>query len=234
MIKLVFTCEHYSNQIPDEFLYLFNDNIKILDTHRAYDFGAADIFENFIKNNESLHFNGNFSRLIIDLNRQLKSKTLFSEFTSLLPKKIKKDIIDNYYLPYRQNAFDKIVNLENGQDKIIHISVHSFTPIFNNIVRKADIGLLYDPKSKFETEFIRNWKNEINNINKNINVMFNNPYQGYQDGFTTTLRNKLGKEYYAGIELEVNQRLLFDKTEREILTNELSDSFFNLLNANKY
>ncbi|MFH0736136.1 MAG: N-formylglutamate amidohydrolase [bacterium] len=234
MIKLIFTCEHSSNRIPDEFLYLFNENKEILETHRAYDFGAKSIFDKFVSSYDSLGFYGLFSRLIIDLNRQLKSKTLFSEFTYPLHPEIKKEIIEKYYNPYRKNAFEKIISLDNSKNKLIHISIHSFTPIFNNIVRKADIGLLYYPKSDFERELTHNWKKEINKLNKSIKVMFNNPYHGYEDGLTTTMRNTLGMDNYAGIELEINQRLLFDNDEREILINELSDSFLNLLTTIPY
>ncbi len=237
-IQFVFSCEHYSNIITNEYKYLFKDDNEILKTHRAFDFGAAAIFESFSNLFDSLAFKGNFSRLLIDLNRYLSSPTLFTDYAKNLDTTEKQNIIEKYYNPYRNNARTLIVNSAN-KNKIIHISIHSFTPIFPNLqgrgsnplrgtVRKADIGLLYFPKSKFEYSVTHKWKDEIKNLNKNIRVMFNNPYQGWQDGFTTSLRNELGTENYCGIELEVNQNLLFDKNQQKEIISLLTKSFQNI------
>lgn len=237
-IQFVFSCEHYSNKIPNEYKYLFNNDNEILKTHRAFDFGAAAIFESFANSFNSLAFKGEYSRLLIDLNRYLSSPTLFTEFTKNFNSTEKQNIIEKYYNPYRNNARTLIVNSANI-NKIIHISIHSFTPIFPKLqgrcsnplrgaVRKADIGLLYYPKSKFEHSVTHKWKDEIKKINKGIRVMFNNPYQGWQDGFTTSLRNELGTDNYCGIELEVNQNLLFDKNQHTEIISLLTKSFQNI------
>lgn len=33
-------------------------------------------------------------------------------------------------------------------EKIVHISVHTFTPVLKNKIRNTEIGILYDPKRK--------------------------------------------------------------------------------------
>ncbi len=43
-----------------------------------------------------------------------------------------------------------MMKLISKGEKIIHISVHSFTPVLKNKIRNADIGILYNPKRSIE------------------------------------------------------------------------------------
>ena len=88
----------------------------------------------------------------------------------------------------------------------MHVSVHTFTPELDGEVRQADIGLLYDPKRKYEQACSKEWKAALNKADKNLLVRFNYPYLGIADGFTTYLRRKFTENEYVGIELEVNQK----------------------------
>src|SRR5690606_18603701 len=108
----------------------------------------------------------------------------------------------SYYKPYRTKVENCIADLINRNNKVVHISFHSFTPELNGVIRKADIGLLFDPKSSFEKHFCINWKAEINRLNNLYKVRFNYPYLGIADGFTSYLRKKYGSQNYCGIELE--------------------------------
>jgi predicted N-formylglutamate amidohydrolase len=93
------------------------------------------------------------------------------------------------------------------------------------IIRNADIGLLYDPKSKFEKDFCRQWCKEILRYDRSLTVRFNYPYLGIADGFTSYLRAKLGKTDYCGVELEINQKLLTNSKEIKIISEILKESF---------
>jgi hypothetical protein len=42
----------------------------------------------------------------------------------------------------------------------------------------------------------------------------NNPYRGASDGLATALRKKFGMRQYAGIEIEINQKILCGGTTR--------------------
>lgn len=91
--------------------------------------------------------------------------------------------------------------------RVIHVSAHSFTPILDGQARTADIGLLYDPSRAFESRVCRSWRDRLATAAPHLRVRRNYPYRGTADGFTTYLRTRFPMDRYAGIELEVNQRL---------------------------
>ncbi|XCF05542.1 N-formylglutamate amidohydrolase [Tamlana crocina] len=203
-MKLVLTCEHGGNHIPEGLKPCFKNQESVLNTHRGYDIGALDMFRtlqplaNYSKYSKT-------SRLLIELNRSLHHHNLFSEFTKGLPKTAKLQLIDHYYLPYR-NAVEKTIKhwIANGET-VLHLSVHSFTPILNGEERHCDIGLLYDSRHTEEKAFCVQFKKALLLQNPELNVRYNFPYLGKADGFTTYLRKQFGKNYL-GIELEINQK----------------------------
>jgi predicted N-formylglutamate amidohydrolase len=115
--------------------------------------------------------------------------------------------------------------IEKGHN-VLHLSVHSFTPILNGTIRNADIGLLYDPRRKREADFCNRWKEALNAAEPNVKVRCNYPYRGTADGFTTHLRRMFENEKYAGVELEVNQKFpLSDEQVWEKLQDTLVATF---------
>mgnify|MGYP003626379491 FL=1 len=95
-MKLVLTCEHGGNDIPDNYNKQFN-NKAVLKTHRAYDLGALDGFQ-YLKPLSDASFYSTTSRLLVELNRSLHHKNLFSEFTKNVSKDEKTKILKQYYL----------------------------------------------------------------------------------------------------------------------------------------
>ncbi len=93
---------------------------------------------------------------------------------------------------------------------MIHISSHSFTPELNGKVRRADVGLLYDPGRRGEAELCARWKAVARgNRAPELRVRRNYPYAGKGDGLTSHLRRRFPRGAYVGIELEVNQSIVF-------------------------
>jgi len=203
--KLVLTCEHASNALPEQWAYLFERDQEVLGTHRGWDRGAAFLVG--ILNKEGCYsaFLGKYTRLLVDLNRSANHSKVFSEWTKPLEQRKRNDIIYHYYLPYRDNVIACIRKLiENGQS-VVHISVHSFETELNGVVRKNDIGLLYDPGRTEEKKFCQNWADQIRKEKPGLAVRMNFPYLGKGDGFTTFLRKQFDASHYMGIELETNQ-----------------------------
>ena len=202
-MKLVITCEHGGNEIPDTYKALFSD-YKILNTHQGYDLGALDVF-NFLKPLATYLNFSKTSRLFIELNRSLWHKNLFSEFTKNLAISEKEDIIKTHYTVYRKEVKNKIKTLITTNNTVVHLSIHSFTPILQTKVRNCDIGFLYDSSKPHEKKIAIQLKAALHSINPKWHVRFNYPYLGKSDGFTTYLR-KIFTKNYVGIEIEINQK----------------------------
>lgn len=205
MIKFILTCEHGGNEIPSAYSDLFQNKEELLQSHRGYDPGALQLFDK-LQPLADKAFYSTTSRLLVELNRSLNHKSLFSEQTRTLPEQQKKQLLKQYYKPYREQLEELIEDLVMVGHCVLHISVHSFTPVLDGQERMADIGLLYDPKRSNEQQFCRAWKKALLEENKNLVVRFNYPYLGTADGLPTYLRRKFKNEQYIGIELEVNQK----------------------------
>lgn len=218
--KWVISCEHGGNQIPAAYAPFFRDGQLILQTHRGYDPGALALFQQISADLADFSHYSKISRLLIELNRSVHHKNLFSSFTRVADPSTKKEIISLYYLPYRNLVESKIEEFIRGGDAVIHISVHSFTPELDGEVRNADIGLLYDPARKEEKDFCKKWKDQLSIYAPSAVVRMNYPYKGTADGFTTYLRKKF-KERYCGIELEVNQKHATNSVINEALVKSL-------------
>lgn len=225
MKNIILSCEHAVNTIPEAYQFLFTTNPAVLETHRAIDFGAFEIAKYFEQTFNCPLISANVSRLIIDCNRSLTHPNCFSSFTKKLPTEEKQYLIETYYKPYRQQV-EALINTKIAEGiQIIHLSIHSFTPKFNNLERNTDIGLLYDPSRLGEKKLASEWRQEILEKNKGYRVRMNYPYRGISDGFITSLRKKHDEKHYLGFEVESNQALVSEVTSLQALYQTLASGF---------
>ena len=147
------------------------------------------------------------TRLLIDANRCLRSRTLFSEFSRALPPGERRLLLERYYFPYRQAVTNQVAAALAAGAEVLHLSLHSFTPVFRGVVRNADIGLLFDPAAAAEAAFCRRWQNLLRARDGCWRMRRNYPYRGMSDSLATWLRRQLDhRGRYLGIELEINQQ----------------------------
>ena len=205
-MKLILTCEHGGNKITMEYGKYFLKAGAALDSHRGYDPGALDLFR-YLADLADHRNSSETSRLLVELNRSLHHPQLFSEYTKGLSDQQKEEILKHYYFPYRNAVESEIAEIINAGEEVLHISIHSFTPILKGEVRKTDIGLLFDPSRGREKEFCSLFKKKLKSVNLELVSRFNYPYLGIADGFPTYLRKVFPKSYM-GIELEVNQKFV--------------------------
>lgn len=230
---MLFTCEHGGNNIPPRFLSLFKGKSAVLESHRGWDRGALELARYLADEVGAPLIFSETSRLLVDLNRSLHHRDLFSEFTDQCDSSVKQHIIDQYYLPYRQRVENTIDELLESSPLVLHFSVHSFTPRLDNYQRKTDIGLLYDPRRKGEQAFCINMQKELRILSPRWQVRRNYPYRGIADGFTTALRKKHDRRNYYGIEIEINQKYTGHGREWKslcsLITSAIKNSTGNLV-----
>ncbi len=208
-IALILTCEHAVNTIPAEFSASFEEVLSILDTHSAIDFGALSIANYLSATFNCALVKAKVSRLLIDCNRSLNHPNCFSEFSRPYSTEEKKQLIDNYYLPFRQKAEAMIQQKIAQGFQVWHLSMHSFTPLLNGIKRQTDLGLLYDPRRLNEKKLAKAWQQQLKQQSL-LRVRLNYPYLGISNGFVCSLRKQFDEEHYCGLEVETNQSLVSD------------------------
>lgn len=212
-MEILLTCEHATNSIPEIFTGLFKNAAQVLESHRGWDPGALTIAGRLSADWNAPLFSYPWTRLLIEPNRSLHHPKLFSEFSGDLSDDQKNELISREYLPYRDKVKSRIRSGISGSRHILHISVHSFTPVMNGKKREVDIGLLFDPSRAREKNLCEQWKEKINKQMPELSVRFNQPYLGTDDGFITELRHTFSEDNYLGVELEINQ-LICQKISR--------------------
>ena len=204
---VIVTCEHGGNQVPSEYGSLFVGQETLLDSHRGYDPGALTLSEYMAEQLNAPLFFSKVTRLLVDLNRSLPHSDLFGEQVKGFNRSMKDAITAQYYKPYRDTVRNAISSEIKLGRQVVHLSIHSFTPVFSGQLRLSDVGLLYDPTRYQEKSFCRHWRKELRAA-RHLTVRFNWPYRGIADGLTRSLRRIFSDDHYLGIEVEINQGLL--------------------------
>lgn len=224
-MNLIVTCEHAGNQVPEQYHHIFSSIKEILESHRGYDPGAVEIARFLATEYSAPLFICETTRLLIEPNRSLDHHQLYSEYSQKLFETDHDLILQRYYYPHRNSVEDVISKLTKP---VLHLSIHTFTPVLNEKERRVDLGLLFDPDRKSETDFCGRLMDGLEQILPDMRIEFNEPYKGTDDGFTTYLRTKFVDEDYLGIEIEINQKFL--GTEKwELISVGLKEVLFELL-----
>lgn len=208
------TCEHAVKDVPEKFWPLFKGHQDVLDSHRGWDPGTWKLSSKLAMTLGGPLLLGSCTRLLIELSREENSPELFSEFTANLDPDQKEYLLEKYYHKFRFQATDMLDLAKDRDQTVLHLSIHSFTPVLNGGERKMDIGLLFDPERLEEKEFCERWKEELKKTDPTINVVFNEPYTGLSDGLTSWLRKSYSGSFYQGIELEMNHKNFYEDKKR--------------------
>ena len=212
-MRLILSCEHASPVIPEPYVELLAGARHLIDSHLSYDIGAVEVCRALAELTEAA-FYGDCSRLLIDLNRSRHHRRLFSDFSRHLPPADKEEIVTRHYTPFRNAVLVAVERSLAQSGGVAHVSVHSFSPVLDGVVRSNDFGLLYDPRRDGEKELARRLAAAMRAIDPTLLIRMNYPYRGTADGHVTALRRRCGDRGYLGLELEINQNLLKDARGR--------------------
>ena len=206
--RILFIADHASNYIPSSLKNLgLKDNQ--LNSHIAYDVGVKELCINLSNLLNSKYIIGEYSRLIIDLNRDISDPTLIPEIVDrkIIPKNLnltnydKKKRISEIYNKYHY----KIKTAVKHNNIIALISLHSFNPIFKKRKRNIHFGILSNQDRRLSDCIITEMKK------RKLKVGDNEPYEGnligdtmYKHGLKNNLHHTL---------IEVRNDLLSSSTK---------------------
>jgi predicted N-formylglutamate amidohydrolase len=202
---IVISCEHGGNTVPSAYAHCFHGAHAVLQSHRGWDPGAVGVAQGLAHALSAPIKTCQATRLLIEPNRSLGHPELYSEFTLHLTQPSKDHLLETIYHPFRNSVIEDV---RESPKPVLHLSVHSFTPIWNDVVRTVDIGLLFDPGRKLEVHCAEQLRAVLRKMLEDYQIKFNEPYRGIDDGFTTYLRTQFPDEAYAGIEIEINQKFV--------------------------
>lgn len=210
--NLILTCEHASSAIPEHYLNL-GLSAEQLDTHIARDKGCKEVTIALANKLGCCAFLGNYSRLLIDLNRRENEAELIVEVSDdivisgnrQISDSEKENRIKTYYRPYYQAILNKIQTLKMQGIEPRIFSVHGFTPqLKGGIFRPWNAGILYIQQTPLSQKLLNGFQNY-----KDLKIDSNVPYD--------LRKYKTGASVVCGVEQGLDNALI------EIRDTEFAD-----------
>ncbi len=227
---LLVTAEHGGNDVPPEHRRLFRGRKGLLESHRGWDPGTLDLARRLASELGAPLVASTVTRLLVDLNRSPHNPRAFSEVTRTLPPTERRGLLERWHRPHWAAVRAALENGIRERGCVLHLGIHSFTPVLDGVTRRPDVALLYDPARRAERRLAAAWARSLADALPGLVVGRNNPYRGNTDGLTTAMRRESGATKYLGIEVEINQRHLgrdgrFASWVGESLLETLSEVF---------
>ena len=199
----VVSCEHAGTHLPGAYLALLAG--APLRTHEGHDLGALAFARTLAAALDAPLLAQRTTRLLVDANRSETNRAVFSRYTHSLPRAARERLLARRHRPHREAVRTACEAAREAHGVVVHVAVHSFTPVLEGRMREVDIGVLYDPARDAERRIAGAWVEALKR-RTDLRVRRNQPYRGATDGLPTALRRALG-EGYAGFELELSQGL---------------------------
>jgi predicted N-formylglutamate amidohydrolase len=206
--RLVISCEHASNAVPEPLVTTDTDR-QWLDTHWGWDIGAAQLTRELVARKSCCAVLARFSRLVCDANRDADDLTFVRRDITGVPLGFNQGVdaselqrrIDSYHTPYHALLDDCLRERVARGGDVVLFSVHSFTPVFEGQKRDMEMGILFDRYEPIAHRFAGHLRNV------GFKTALNEPYSG-KDGMMYAMSLHGQRHNVVYLELEVRQDLL--------------------------
>jgi predicted N-formylglutamate amidohydrolase len=173
---LIFICDHASNALPEAFGDLGLSR-ALLETHIAYDIGAAIVTRALADAYGAPAILARWSRLLVDLNRGADDPTIVMKLSdgSIVPGNRDADVaqrIGDFHAPYHAAIEAEIARQRTHGIVPALVSIHSFTPAWKNFSRPWEIGILWDRDGRLAKPLLEGF------ARAGFTVGDNEPYRG--------------------------------------------------------
>jgi len=228
---IAITAEHASNALPEGYTWSESDRAHFVDEHWGWDKGSLDAALHIAKELKCVLVHSLYSRLLLDVNRDLPSDTLFRvsgdgrevDLNRNIDEEEEETRINKYYLSYYKALREVGIKV---QPKYV-FCVHSFTPLYEGNPRTLEVGVLVNDSDELGQKVYEEYKK------RNHNVAINEPYSG-KEGLAA-----LGAMLYAkvpitreGVEFEFRNDLLTDPVKAEKIKNDTVEIIKTVCNYN--
>jgi predicted N-formylglutamate amidohydrolase len=209
---VLLVCDHASRAFPRAMNQLGLAD-WVLDKHVACDIGAASVTRHMADLLDAPAVLAGYSRLIVDLNRQLHGASAFIKVSDgiAIPGNLeiseeeKAEREASFFKPYHDAVTRQLARFDEKGVTPAFLAVHTCTPVFNRVVRQMHIGIMWDQDGRIPVPLIRNL-----DAMEGVCVGDNEPYSGrHPHDFTIDHHAERNGLPCAGI--EVRQDLVSDE-----------------------
>ena len=213
---LVLACDHASRRFPRS-LGTLGVPDRYLHDHIAWDIGAAAVTRILCRRLRCGAVLGNYSRLVVDLNRDLEDPTAFPTISDgvLIPGNMNLTVARRaeraraLFKPYHEALRRATAALTSAAQRPVIIGVHSFTPYQHGLFRSWEIGVLWDRDARLPLPLMARLRQS-----GEIRVGDNAPYSGRHPA-DFTLDHHAEPRGFAHAGIEIRQDLIADRRGRE-------------------
>lgn len=164
-VPILLVCDHASCRFPESLGDMGLDPFARR-CHLAIDIGAGALTECVSDSLGVTAVLAQYSRLVIDCNRELLDPGAFLEFgdgivvpgNRNLHQSDKDDRAEAIYWPYHNAIKQQIKRLKSIGPPPAFISMHSFTPVLNGESRPWQVGILWDADSRLSDILIEEFR----------------------------------------------------------------------------
>lgn len=220
---VVLICEHASNCVPQSLNGLGLDR-KTLQSHIAWDPGAAAVARLMAKTLAAPLILQRFSRLVYDCNRPPEAESAMPAKSEVFDVSGNRDLTDGarearvqaLYLPFR-DAVARVLDglMAEGRAPAV-VTIHSFTPVFRGRRRSVELGLLHDVDTTLADVML-----ELSTGWQDLEVRRNQPY-GPEDGVTHTLQVDAIARGLPNVMIEIRNDLIETPAQQAAMAARLS------------
>ena len=163
-LPILLICDHASCRFPKSLGDLGLDPFARR-CHLAVDIGAGPLTEKLAASLGVTAVLAQYSRLVVDCNRQLMDPGAFLQFGDgiLVPgnrniRQKEKDLRASVlYGPYHEAVDNQVQRLRSIGPPPAFIAVHSFTPVMNGEARPWEMGVLWDTDTRLRDIFLEDF-----------------------------------------------------------------------------
>lgn len=206
---VLLVADHASRNIPAALQQLGLDDAA-MEKHIAWDIGSADLARALADQLDAPLILAGYSRLIIDLNRQPDDPTAMPPISDgivipgnqMLDEQQKSWRIETYFRPYHAAITARLDQFEQAGVTPALLSIHSCTPVYGNVQRPWQIGVMWDKDPRIASRLLQ----RLNQL-PDLCIGDNQPYSGrHPHDYTIDFHAEGRGLPHAGI--EVRQDLL--------------------------
>jgi predicted N-formylglutamate amidohydrolase len=159
-VPVILLCDHASRRLPASLGDMGLDP-PARRCHLAVDIGAGTLTRQLAASLSVTAVLCEYSRLVVDCNRQLLDPSAFLEFgdgivipgnRNLRPDE-KEVRADSIYWPYHRVIEEEIERLQSFGTPPAVLAIHSFTPVLNGVSRPWQMGVLWDTDKRLAEVF---------------------------------------------------------------------------------
>ena len=205
------TADHAGRAIPRRLGTLGLADSELM-RHIAWDIGIAGVTERLAEALDAAAILQNYSRLVIDCNRQPgldSSIPTVSELTAIpgnadLSAAERETRRHEIFVPYHQRIEELLKRRRTPGRRAVLVAMHSFTPVFKSVARTVEVGVLYNRDKRLAQIMLDLLRRE-----GDLTVGDNQPYAvGDLSDYTVPVHGEGGGLPH--VEIEIRQDLIAD------------------------